>query len=337
MDEKPVRIALTIGDPAGIGPELAASVLAGGAPEGISLYLIGSVPSLKRCLPGRTSEGIETATAREALDRGFEAPFPLAVDVAGGIEAGRGGPSAGGGIVSGRAVELAVDLFKEGLVEGIVTGPVSKEALRMGGYPYNGHTSMLADLFAAPRCEMMMVSDDLRILVLTRDIPLREVPAAVTRERIVDGAAAADRAVREFWDIGSPRILVAALNPHAGDGGVNGMEEIEVIGPAIDELRAGGVDAVGPVPADTLFYRWRDLGGDAIVALYHDQGMIPFKAGGFDRGVNMTIGLPVVRTSVCHGTAYDIAGSGKAEPGSLRAALELAGRCCRVRRKKSMV
>jgi 4-hydroxythreonine-4-phosphate dehydrogenase len=218
-----------------------------------------------------------------------------------------------------------------GRVEAIVTGPVSKEALRLAGYRWRGHTEMLADLFEAPDAQMMMVSRGLRIVILTRDIPFRDVPAALTAGRIITGVRVTARALRELWGIERPRIDVAALNPHAGDGGVNGKEEIEVIRPALERLRAEGFDARGPFPADTLFLRARERPCDAIVALYHDQGMIPFKIDGFDEGVNMTIGLPVVRTSVCHGTAYDIAGTGAAGSGSLRAALDLAVGCCRRR------
>jgi len=212
-----------------------------------------------------------------------------------------------------------------------VTGPISKEALGLAGYSYIGHTDMLSALLDAPDCQMIMVSGSMRIVILTRDIPLAEVPAAVTAKRLMTGVRVTDAAMRELWGIEAPRIDIAALNPHGGDGGVTGTEEGEVIIPAIAALVEDGIDARGPFPADTLFFNAQSRGCDAFVALYHDQGMIPFKMSGFDRGVNMTIGLPVVRTSVCHGTAYDIAGRGVAESGSLAAALELAVRCCRTR------
>jgi 4-hydroxythreonine-4-phosphate dehydrogenase len=201
--------------------------------------------------------------------------------------------------------------------------------MRLAGYRYIGHTDMLSDLFGAPDCQMMMVSGAMRIVILTRDIPLADVPSAVTAGRICTGVRVTEEALRTLWGIATPRIDVAAMNPHAGDGGVTGLEEREVIAPAIEDLAAAGIDARGPFPADTLFHGWERRGCDAFVALYHDQGMIPFKMSGFSRGVNMTIGLPVVRTSVCHGTAYDIAGRGEADPGSLESALELAVRCCR--------
>ena len=218
-------------------------------------------------------------------------------------------------------------MAKKGIVEGIVTGPISKKALNLGGYYFKGHTAMLSEMMDAPDCQMMMVAGGLRILILTRDIPLADVPSMVTPERITAGVRETCRALKENFGIKSPVIKVAALNPHAGDGGINGREEIEIISPAIERLRAEGIDVSGPVPADTLFYNWGKSGVDAFIALYHDQGMIPFKVNGFKNGVNMTIGLPVLRTSVCHGTAYDIAGKGIADPASLEAAVTLASEC----------
>jgi 4-hydroxythreonine-4-phosphate dehydrogenase len=244
----------------------------------------------------------------------------------------RGRPTAEGGRASGLAIETAAALAKRGLVEGIVTGPVSKEALALAGYSRVSHTELLADLFNAPDCQMMMVSRGLRIVILTRDIPLRDVPSAVTAQRIGVGVRVAGRSLRELFGIENPRIAVAALNPHAGDGGVLGTEERDTIIPCLDALRAEGHLVDGPFSADTMFYKWEKKGYDAFIALYHDQGLIPFKAGGFEKGVNMTIGLPVVRTSVCHGTAFDIAGTGTAETGSLESAFALAVECCLARR-----
>jgi 4-hydroxythreonine-4-phosphate dehydrogenase len=320
-----IPIAMTIGDPAGIGPEIAAALLASGDDRGADLVLIGSAAALERALSAR---GVPMPPVASEAEAGWT-ESPVVVDTGGGREAAPGGPSREGGAVSGEAVEAAVRLARSGAVEAIVTGPISKEAIRLAGYSYIGHTDMLSDLFESPDCQMMMVSDRMRVVILTRDIPLAGVPAAVTARRIEAGVRVTDEALRNLWGIERPRIDVAALNPHAGDGGVTGREEGEVIAPAIARLAGSGIDVRGPFPADTLFHNWENRGCDAFVALYHDQGMIPFKMYGFDRGVNMTIGLPVVRTSVCHGTAYDIAGRGEADPGSLGAALELAVRCCR--------
>ena len=327
MKERRIKIALTIGDPAGIGPEIAAALLDSGKDFGADIALIGSG------LSGYRTAGDGSITAG-ALSEALSEGSPVIVDTGAGREVPAGRPSAAGGAVSGEAVAAAARLAAEGAIEGIVTGPISKEALGLAGYSYIGHTDMLSDLLDAPDCQMMMVSGTMRIVILTRDIPLADVPGAVTKKKLITGVKVTAAALAELWGIEGPRIDIAALNPHGGDGGVTGKEEGEVIMPAIDALAAEGIDARGPFPADTLFYHPDRRGCDAFVALYHDQGMIPFKMSGFDRGVNMTIGLPVVRTSVCHGTAFDIAGRGEAESGSLASALELAVHCCRTRLKE---
>jgi len=336
MKQRRIPIALTVGDPAGIGPEIAAALLARRKDAGADVALIGSAAALAAAaersgaaIPAviGTADSVDGPALLDALAPGS----PVMIDTGRGRDVPAGGPSAAGGAVSGEAVEKAALLAAGGFIEGIVTGPVSKEALGLAGYRYRGHTDMLSAILEAPDCQMMMVSDAMRIVILTRDIPLAEVPAAVTRNRLMTGVRVTAAALRELWGIEDPRIDIAALNPHGGDGGVTGDEETGVIAPAIEALAAEGIDARGPFPADTLFSRPGKRGCDAFVALYHDQGMIPFKMSGFDRGVNMTIGLPVVRTSVCHGTAYDIAGRGEAESGSLDAALELAVSCCRTR------
>jgi 4-hydroxythreonine-4-phosphate dehydrogenase len=326
MTGRRIPTALTIGDPAGIGPEITAALLASGRDFGADLVLVGSARALEKAAGAAGASMPRLAAEEEAPD----GPFPVMIDTGGG-EVPAGGPSAEGGAVSGTAIEAAARLARKGAVEAIVTGPVSKEALSLAGYDYIGHTDMLSDLLDSPDCQMMMVSGGLRIVILTRDIPLAHVPAAVTGKRLATGVRVTASALRELWGIDRPRIDVAALNPHGGDGGVTGHEEEDVIIPAMAELSAEGIDVRGPFPADTLFYHAEKRGCDAFIALYHDQGMIPFKMAGFDRGVNMTVGLPVVRTSVCHGTAYDIAGKGEAAGGSLAAALELAVGCCRTR------
>ncbi len=325
MKDRRIPVALTIGDPAGIGPEITRALLESGRDFGADIALIGAG------LTGYPAAG-DGSLAGAGLTAALGKGSPVMIDTGAGREVRRGGPSAAGGAVSGAAVETAARLAREGAVEAIVTGPISKEALSLAGYRYIGHTDMLSDLLDAPDCQMMMVSGGMRIVILTRDIALSRVPAAVTRERLMTGVRVTAAALGELWGIGKPRIDVAALNPHGGDGGVTGGEERGVIIPALEALRAEGIDARGPFPADTLFYQAEKRGCDAFVALYHDQGMIPFKMSGFESGVNMTIGLPVVRTSVCHGTAYDIAGRGEAESGSLASALELAVSCCRARR-----
>jgi 4-hydroxythreonine-4-phosphate dehydrogenase len=332
MSERVVRLALTVGDPGGVGPEIAGALLASGALSGADVYVLGAYAALEAWLPARACGDARVIPLAEAA--AIEPPdaFPVYIDTGEAAAYPVGRPTAAGGRASGRAIEAAVSLAKRGLVDGIVTGPIAKEALALAGCAKCSHTEMLAELFGASACEMMMVSGALRIVILTRDIPLRNVPDAVTAARIESGVRTTAAALRELFGVARPRIAVAALNPHAGDGGVLGTEERDTIAPALASLRAAGFAADGPFPADTLFYKWEEKGYDAFVALYHDQGMIPFKAGGFEKGVNMTIGLPVVRTSVCHGTAFDIAGTGRAETGSLASAFALAVECCRVRR-----
>jgi 4-hydroxythreonine-4-phosphate dehydrogenase len=332
MSERRVRLALTVGDPGGVGPEIAGSLLATRALSGADLFVIGAHAALANWIPQRACGPSTPISRADAASLGEPDSFPVYIDTGEETAYRIGRPTAAGGRASGLAIEAAVDLAKRGLVEGIVTGPVSKEALALAGYAKISHTELLAELFDAPECQMMMVSGGLRVVILTRDIPLRDVPSAVTAERIASGVRVTARALRELFGIEQARIAVAALNPHAGDGGVLGTEERDTIAPCLKALRAEGHSVDGPFPADTLFYKWSEKGYDAFIALYHDQGMIPFKIGGFGEGVNMTIGLPVVRTSVCHGTAFDIAGSGTAETGSLASAFELAVKCCLARR-----
>lgn len=337
MAEHRVRLALTVGDPGGIGPEITASLLVQGMLRQADTYIIGSASALEEALPRSFRKNLEVVSL-DAFESGKrQGTFPAVIDTGDDTRPPAGRPSAEGGRVAGRSIESAVALARRREVEGIVTGPISKEALHMAGYPYRGHTGMFADLFESPDCQMMMVAGRLRIVILTRDMPLKDVPGALTAERITASVKVTDGALREIWGIKEPRILVAALNPHAGDGGINGREEIDIIIPALEELLSKGYNVGGPLSADTMFYRWEEKGYDAFVALYHDQGMIPFKMGGFERGVNMTIGLPVVRTSVCHGTAFDIAGLGEGEAGSLEAAFSLAVQCCLARRKNTEI
>ena len=333
MSESRVRLALTVGDPGGIGPEITATLLAQGKLSGADVFVVGAYSALSVWLPSPVCGTPRVVSREEAASMAVPDSFPVFIDTGTGGSYARGRPTAEGGRAAGLAIEAAVALAKREIVEGIVTGPVSKEGLALAGYARASHTGMLAELFDAPDCQMMMISGDLRVVILTRDIPLRDVPAAVTRTRIETCVRVVTEALRELFRVSKPRIAVAALNPHGGDGGVLGDEEIHTVIPALAGMRGEGYDVEGPFSADTLFYKWADKGYDAYIALYHDQGMVPFKMAGFERGVNMTIGLPVVRTSVCHGTAYDIAGRGTGSAGSLESAYALAVACCRARRQ----
>jgi len=322
-------LCVTIGDPSGIGPEITADLISSGAMKGTRSIIVGNAESLLK-EPGVDSGlirkvDIESVASLKRED--VDPSLPVIVDIKTSAPFEKGRPSAEGGRVSARAIEVAVELVKRGVVDAIVTGPISKEALSLAGYPYRGHTGMFSKLFKSPDCQMVMVAGSLRVLLVTRDMPLAEVPERINRELIERAVMVVHEALKKWWNISRPRIAISALNPHAGDGGVLGTEEQEIIGPAVDSLRSRGIVVEGPFPADTMFVEWEKKGFDLFVVMYHDQGMIPFKMVGFDTGVNVTVGLPVIRTSVSHGTAYDIVGKGVARSGSLKEAFMLARRC----------
>ncbi len=300
MSPRRPRLAVTLGDPRGIGPEVVERALAGGhggleaeitviGPED----LIARMPAVRRVGIGGWRAGSGT---REAGD--MEA------------EAGR---------VAGRSVEEAVKLALAGEVDAIVTGPVHKHALHLAGYRYPGLTEFLAHAAGDVDVAMMLAAGALRVVLVTTHLPLRDVPAAVTTERIVRVGRIAAAALRRWWGIGEPRLALCALNPHAGDAGLFGDEDDRVLRPAAHTL-----GAAGPLPADTVFVRALKGEFDAVLTPYHDVGMTAVKVAGFGKGVNVTLGLPFPRTAPDHGTALDIAGKGIADAGSMRAALELA-------------
>ena len=221
-----------------------------------------------------------------------------------------------------------LDVALQGCVSGdyaaMVTAPVQKSIINDAGIAFSGHTEYLADRTATPRVVMMLAGAGLRVALATTHLALKDIPAAITRSDLEITIRILHADLRSKFGIARPRILVAGLNPHAGEGGHMGREEIEVIGPVLDKLRAEGMDLVGPLPADTLFTRNVLAGSDAQLAMYHDQGLAVLKYAAFDEGINVTLGLPVIRTSVDHGTALDLAGTGKASPNSLFAAVDAA-------------
>jgi 4-hydroxythreonine-4-phosphate dehydrogenase len=223
------------------------------------------------------------------------------------------------------AIDRAVALVQAGEAAAVVTNPINKKALKDGaGFAFPGHTEYLAHLAGVPRVVMMLASPLLRVVPVTIHIPLADVPRALTADLIEETARITAAALSRDFGIARPRIAVAGLNPHAGEQGAMGREEIEMISPALERLRAEGMEIAGPLPADTMFHAQARARYDAALTMYHDQGLIPLKALDFARGVNVTLGLPFVRTSPDHGTAYDIAGTGQADPTSLIEALNLA-------------
>jgi 4-hydroxythreonine-4-phosphate dehydrogenase len=304
------RVALTTGEPAGIGPEVA---LRAALAAGIDCDLVGD-----RSLLAQTC-------ARLALP--WPLPAPLGV-VHEPLEAGvvPGVPDARNAGYVLRLLDCAIQGCESGAWCAMATAPVHKGILNDAGIPFTGHTEYLAQSTAAGRVLMLLVGDGLRVALATTHLALRDVPAAVTREGIEACLTILDAGLRTRFGISRPVIGVLGLNPHAGEGGHMGREEIEVIAPAIEAARARGIEARGPLPADTAFVEPAVAGFDAILAMYHDQGLAPFKRATFGAGVNVTLGLPIVRTSADHGTALDIAARGCADPGSMIAALRLAAR-----------
>jgi len=284
------RIAITVGDPAGIGPEIAAKA------------------------------------ARDP--RVLDVCEPIVYGPPHGAVFAAGILSADAGRAAYDVIVRAVDDARAGVVAGIATAPINKEAFRLAGLQWPGHTELLAHLTGARDVAMMFHSDALRVVLATIHVPLADVPRMLTKplmERIV---ALTAREIAKFDKV-APRIAVAGLNPHAGEHGLFGCEEAEAIAPAIEACRTRGIDVRGPFPADTIFLRAQRGEFDVVVACYHDQGLIPIKLLAFGRAVNVTLGLPIVRTSVDHGTAFDIAGTGVADAASMIAAVLLAARLAR--------
>ncbi|UCE32505.1 MAG: 4-hydroxythreonine-4-phosphate dehydrogenase PdxA [Burkholderiales bacterium] len=325
----PKPLAITMGDAAGIGPEIVLRALAD--PElPAPAVVIGDASwraalAARLCLP-LAIRPIADPQELPAIDAG-EVPVLEACRVPPDLRLGR--IDARAGRAAADCIELAIALALERRIDAIVTAPIHKEALAAAGLPFPGHTEMLAALAGVDQVRMMLVNDELRTILVSIHVSLADAIRAVTRERVLETIRIADAALRRAG-VARPRIAVAGLNPHAGEGGMFGREEIDAIAPAVADARGQGIDATGPWPGDTVFMRARGFSEfDLVVAQYHDQGLIPIKYLGLERGVNVTVGLPFVRTSVDHGTAFDIAGKGIAEHRSLlaacRAARQLAG------------
>jgi 4-hydroxythreonine-4-phosphate dehydrogenase len=228
------------------------------------------------------------------------------------------------GRLVGKIIEQAVELCQNQAVKAMITSPINKSALHAAGYPYPGHTEFLAKLTETENYAMMLMGGSIRVVLATIHVALSEVPQLISQEEICRIFRLTHRSMEEWFGIKQPRIAVAALNPHAGEDGAFGDEETKIIVPSIEKLKREGFVPSGPHPADTLFYRQKRGEFDAVLAMYHDQGLIPVKLDGFDTGVNLTLGLPIIRTSVDHGTAFEIAGKGVANPNSLASAIKKA-------------
>ncbi len=307
------KLAITIGDPAGIGPEVALKALLS---EEIS----------RICLPVLVGDAVVIRKASRLIKG--KRTFPRGVKI---VDLGqirkedfaRGKPTAAGGKASAAYIREAVNLAINGEVDAIITAPISKEALKRGGFPWPGHTEMLAELTGTKEYAMMLVGGPLRVILVTIHTALKNVPKLVTKERVLRTIRLARRACH-MMGIKTPKIAVSGLNPHAGESGIFGTEEIKEIVPAVNEAREERINAEGPFPPDTIFHKAYRREVDIVVCMYHDQGLIPLKMIAFDKGVNVTVGLPIIRTSPDHGTAYDIAWKGDANPSSMIEAIKLA-------------
>jgi len=316
-------IALTAGEPAGIGPDLCIALAHDPAPDARLVVIADPSMLQQRAIAlGQPIDIIEwQAGATDHAPRAgtlLVAPVPLAtVAVPGRLD-----PANAAAVVA--TIHRAVSGCVAGEFAALVTAPVHKGVINDAGLPFTGHTELLAELTHTPQVVMMLVGGGLRVALATTHLPLHAVPAAIEAGALARTLQILDHALRRDFGLARPRILVAGLNPHAGESGHLGREEIEVIAPVIATVRALGIDAQGPLPADTLFNPERLAGCDAVLAMYHDQGLPVLKYASFGAGVNVTLGLPIIRTSVDHGTALDLAGTGRANAGSLREAVALA-------------
>jgi len=326
---KPTRpLAVTMGEPAGVGGELTLALWARRRVDELPVFVALDDPdrlaALARFLgidaPIRVVSDPEAAEG--VFDDGLPViPVPLAVPPV----FGKPDPANAAAVIA--SIDRAVELTLAGRTSAVVTNPIQKSSLYAAGFRHPGHTEYLAHLTGIEGEPVMMLEGGgLRVVLSTVHISIKDVPARLTTAAIVHVGRVTATALRGDFGIDAPRLAVAALNPHAGEGGAMGREEIEIIAPAIKALRAEGIDAFGPSPSDTLFHAEARKRYDAVICQYHDQGLIPLKTLDFDTGVNITLGLPIVRTSPDHGTALDLAGTGRANPSALRAALRAAAR-----------
>jgi 4-hydroxythreonine-4-phosphate dehydrogenase len=322
-------LAVALGDPAGIGPEVIAKAWAMREALGLDpFFAIGD----RRSLEAVSKVPIATLSRPQDATALFDQALPLLqVDDPGDIEPGR--PSLAGARCALDSVELAVGLARAGITSGLVTAPVAKSQLYAIGFQHPGQTEFIAERcgVAASNVAMMMVGPDLRTVPVTIHIPLAGVPEALTTDLILSRARTTARGLARDFGIAAPRLAIAGLNPHAGEGGAMGGEEARIIAPAISQLQAEGLDVTGPHAPDSLFHAAARPRYDAVICMYHDQALIPLKTLYFDEGVNMTLGLPILRTAPDHGTAFGIAGKDLASPRAMIAAIRLAGQCARLR------
>ncbi len=336
--EAGLPVVLTMGDPAGIGPDVTLEAYAAREVHGLNpFYVIGDADVLRERarltgFSGRIS--VVERSSRDGASWATDIPgtFSSALPVMhtampSPVRAGTPDPANGPAVIA--SMDRATEDVRQGFASGVVTSPIAKDVLFATGFDYPGHTGYLAELsrrYWQMSCHpvMMIAAEEMRVVPVTVHIPLAKVSACLTTDLVVETVRTTARALALDFGIETPKVACTGLNPHGGENGNIGREELEVIVPALDVLRAEGIDVAGPFPADTIFHAEARAPYDAIVAMYHDQALIPIKTLAFDRGVNVTLGLPFVRTSPDHGTAFDIAGSGTANPRSMIEAIKLA-------------
>ena len=328
---KPPLIAVTMGDPAGVGPEIIAKTFADGDFRSNNRALVVGDAGVMERAASLLSLPLGVNTIAGPEEAGFEAgtvDVIPASELPGDLAFGK--LDARAGDAAFRYVERAIGLASAGRVAAIATAPLNKEAMHLAGHRYPGHTEILAGLTGTQDYAMMLVTPELKVIHVSTHVALKEAVELATTQRELAVIRLAHASLLKLG-VESPRVAVAGLNPHAGENGLFGTEDTERIAPAVEEARGEGIDATGPWPPDTVMMRARRGEFDIVVVQYHDQGHIPIKLMGFDTGVNVTVGLPFFRTSVDHGTAFDIAGTGKADHASMRAALDLARKLAEAR------
>lgn len=331
----PGPLALTLGDPAGIGPEIVVKAWSALRRTGPAFMVVGDYEALASA-PGAAGATLKRVLDASEAKAAFADALPV-LDLPLQTPVVAGQPSAAAAPAIVRWIETAVGLALSGGVAGVVTAPISKGPLYEAGFKFPGHTEFLGELTAAAPYDgargpvMMLTAGDLRVTLATVHEPIARVPGLLSVERIVETGLVTAQALKRDFAIDRPRLAVAGLNPHAGEGGALGREDEDVVRPAVAKLREAGVDVSGPYPSDTLFPAEMRARYDAALCMYHDQALIPVKMLDFWGGVNVTLGLPIVRTSPDHGTGFDIAGRGLAKPDSLIAAIRLADDVARAR------
>jgi len=332
---KPI-VAVTMGDPAGVGPEVVLKALADREVRRECRPLIlGDWRVLQRTLRGKRYPF--TLAARqpgEPIAKNDHAIPVYSLSTLSPDQSRPGHPSKACGEAVYQYICAAVKLIRSGAADAMATAPINKKVLQLAGYHYPGHTELLAKLTRTRECRMMLLGERLKVVLVTVHLPFRRVPREINARRVRVTLELTHRGLRQLFGISHPRIAVAGLNPHAGEEGIFGAEEKRFILPAVRQAQRKGIQAQGPFASDSLFYQAVRGDYDAVVCMYHDQGLIPLKLIHFFGGVGLTLGLPIIRTSVDHGTAYDIAGKDKADPSSMKEAILLAARLARQNQKR---